>query len=112
MSLEDAYKLRELKERTGLRYMMAETSYYRQPNIYARNLFEQGGFGELYYSELEYYHDRGDLDALVTDKTSRFYEPDGSRSWRWGLPPMRSLRWKSPALSARLKAPWALRFMR
>ncbi len=88
MSLEDAEKLRELKERTGLRYMMAETSYYRQPNIYARNLFQQGGFGELYYSELEYYHDRGDLDALVTDKTSRFYEPDGSRSWRWGLPPM------------------------
>ena len=88
MSLEEAEKLRELKERTGLRYMMAETSYYRQPNIYARNLFRQGGFGELYYSELEYYHDRGDLDALVTDKTSRFYEPDGSHSWRWGLPPM------------------------
>ena len=88
MSLEDAEKLRDLKERTGLRYMMAETSYYRQADIYARNLFDEGGFGELYYSELEYYHDRGDLDALLADKTTRFYEPDGSRSWRWGLPPM------------------------
>jgi predicted dehydrogenase len=87
-SLEDAEKLRALKERTGLRYMMAETSYYRQPNIYARNLFNQRGFGELYYSELEYYHDRGDLDKLLTDKSTRFYEPDGSRLWRWGLPPM------------------------
>lgn len=88
MSLEEAERLRELKERTGLRYMMAETSYYRQAAIYARNLHQEGGFGELYYSELEYYHDRGDLEALATDKTSRFFEPDGSRSWRWGLPPM------------------------
>ena len=88
MSLEDADKLRDLKERTGMRYMMAETSYYRQPTIYARNLFHEGGFGELYYAELEYYHDRGDLDLLVADKTTRFYMPDGSYSWRWGLPPM------------------------
>ena len=88
MSLEEAERLRAVKERTGLRYMMAETSYYRQADIYARNLFDEGGFGELYYSELEYYHDRGDLAALLTDKSTRFYEPDGSRSWRWGLPPM------------------------
>ena len=88
MTLEEADRLRDLKERTGLRYMMAETSYYRQPAIYARNLHREGGFGEVFYSELEYYHDRGDLDALLVDKSSRFYEPDGSRSWRWGLPPM------------------------
>ena len=88
LSLEEAGKLRDLKERTGLRYMMAETSYYRPADIYARNLFTEGGFGEIYYSELEYYHDRGDLDALLSDKSTRFYEPDGSRSWRWGFPPM------------------------
>ena len=88
MTIEEGERLRDLKLRTGLRYMMAETSYYRQPAIYARNLFDTDGFGELYYSELEYYHDRGNLDALLTDKTTRFYEPDGSRSWRWGLPPM------------------------
>ena len=29
MSLEQAERLRDLKESTGLRYMMAETSYYR-----------------------------------------------------------------------------------
>ncbi len=88
MTLEEAGLLRDLKERTGLRYMMAETSYYRQPTIYARNLHQEGGFGEVFYSELEYYHDRGDLDALLTNKSSRFYEPDGSHSWRWGFPPM------------------------
>lgn len=87
-SLEEAEKLKALKERTGLRYMMAETSYYRPGTIYARNLFRSGGFGELFYSEVEYYHDRGDLKKLVDDKASRFYAPDGSRTWRWGLPPL------------------------
>ena len=88
MSLEEADKLRALKQETGLRYMMAETSYYRQACIYARNLYEQKGFGELFYSELEYYHDRGDLQKILTDKSTRLYNPDGSHSWRWGLPPM------------------------
>ena len=88
MSLEEADKLRSLKVETGLRYMMAETSYYRQPCIYARNLYEREGFGELFYSELEYYHDRGDLQKILADKSTRHYNPDGSRSWRWGLPPM------------------------
>ena len=87
-SLEEAEKLRALKEKTGLRYMMGETSYYRPGCIYARHLFESGGFGELFYSELAYYHDRGDLQELLTNKKTRFYEPDGSRSWRWGLPPL------------------------
>ena len=77
-----------LKEKTGLRYMMGETSYYRPGCIYARDLFESGGFGELFYSELAYYHDRGDLQELLINKKTRFYEPDGSRSWRWGLPPL------------------------
>jgi len=87
-SLEDAAMLKELKEKTGLKYMMAESSYYRQECIFARNLFREGEFGELFYSEVEYYHDRGDLKKLVANKKTRFYMPDGSRSWRWGLPPM------------------------
>ncbi|MBI3280426.1 MAG: Gfo/Idh/MocA family oxidoreductase [Acidobacteria bacterium] len=87
-SLEEAEQLRSLKEKTGLRYMMAESSYYRPAAIYARNLFREGGFGELFYTEAEYYHDRGDLEKLVGDRKSRFFEPDGSKSWRWGLPPM------------------------
>jgi predicted dehydrogenase len=56
--------------------------------IFVRNLYQSGALGELYYSEGEYYHDRGDLERLVTNKKSRFYMPDGSRSWRWGMPPL------------------------
>jgi len=87
-TLEEAERLRAAKEHTGLRYMMGETSYYRPGGIYARALHESGGFGELFYSELMYYHDRGDLNELITNKRSRFYEPDGSKSWRWGIPPL------------------------
>jgi predicted dehydrogenase len=79
---------RQIKEKTGLKYMMAETSYYVHHCIAARELFQEGKFGQLFYSEVEYYHDRGDLEKLVSDKTSRFYEPGGQPSWRWGLPPM------------------------
>ena len=43
MSLEEAQKLKQTKERTGLKYMMAETSYYRHHTIAARDLFRQGG---------------------------------------------------------------------
>jgi predicted dehydrogenase len=87
-TLEQAGQLKSLKEKTGLRYMMGETSYYRPGCVYARAVQEAGGFGELFYSELMYYHDRGDLQELITNKRTRFYEPDGSPSWRWGLPPL------------------------
>jgi predicted dehydrogenase len=87
-SLEEAERLKALKEKTGLRYMMGETSYYRGGCILARQLFSEGWFGEIFYSELAYYHDRGDLKALVENKESRFYNPDGERNWRWGLPPL------------------------
>jgi len=87
-SLEDARMIKDLKEKTGLTYMMAESSYYRQDCILARNLFREGHFGEIFYSEVEYYHDRGDLERLAGDKKTRFYMPDGSYSWRWGSPPL------------------------
>jgi len=95
LTLEEAAMLVELKEKTGLAYMMAESSYYRQECIFARNLFRAGGFGELFYSEVEYYHDlvqyyyeKSDLSKPLTKQMRLFGNPDGSRSWRWGYPPM------------------------
>lgn len=87
VSVEEAEELRNLKEKTGLRYMMAESSYYQQAAIHTRNLYKEGVLGEVFYTECEYYHDRGDLDTLVTNTESRFYNTDGTKSWRWGLPP-------------------------
>ena len=88
ISLEDAAMLVEVKKKTGLRYMMAESSWYRQNCILARNLFKKGAFGELFYTETEYYHDGGDPDKETANIGSLVYNPDGSHSWRWGFPPM------------------------
>jgi len=88
LTLEEAAMLKEVKEKTGLTYMMAESSWYRQECIFARNFFREGGFGELFYSEVEYYHDGGDLKNAVENKAGLPYNPDGTRSWRWGFPPM------------------------
>ena len=88
MTLEEAATLKEVKEKTGMKYMMAESSWYRQECILARNLFREGKFGEVFYTETEYYHQLFNLATLETKKTGLAYWPDGSRSWRWGLPPM------------------------
>lgn len=78
-SLEEAHELLELVEKTGLTYMMAETSYYQQFTISARKFYEGGEFGNLYHCESFYQHDG--LEPL-------FYNADGSRTWRYGFPPM------------------------
>ncbi len=84
VSLDEAAMLQEVKEKTGLKYMMAESSYYRQECIFARNMYRAGGFGELFSFEAEYYHDVRDN----TTPGTLGFNPDGSRSWRWGFPPM------------------------
>ena len=72
-TLEDCEKLKQAKEQTGLKYMMAETSYFHADVIRARNLYRQGL--KLLYSEGQYYHDG------VTGIGSW-------KNWRRALPPM------------------------
>jgi len=81
-SLEEAAAMKEAKEKTGLRYMMAETSYYRAPCILARGLWSQGRFGNFLYSEVEYYHPG--IGAARDGLSVR----GGKRTWRYGYPPM------------------------
>ena len=74
-SLEDADRLYETVKTTGLEYMMFETSAYH-PTCYAmRTAYEAGAFGNIIYSEGQYYH--------------YFPTPLASYGeWRTGLPPM------------------------
>lgn len=78
-TLEECGQLVEAVERTGLTYMMAETSYWQQHTISARKFYEEGAFGNLFYVESEYHH--SGLDHL-------YHHPDGSRTWRYGMTPM------------------------
>lgn len=82
MTLEEAAEMKEVKERTRLKYMTAETSYFRWETITARRLFAQGQFGELVYCEGEYYH------PGIAHATDSLSIRDGQKTWRYGLPPM------------------------
>ena len=82
MTLEEAEQLVEVKKRTGLRYMMAETSYFYLPAIAARELYQQGAFGRLFYTECEYSH------PLPDQLRQQHWYYQGKRTWRYGFPPM------------------------
>lgn len=73
-SLEDAEKLLEAVRKSGLKYMMFETSCFHEDLFSMQQIYQTGGFGRLLYSEGEYYH----------------YMPeplDSFMGWRIGLPP-------------------------
>ena len=74
-SIDEAEQLLETVRATGLKYMMAETSCYRDDCYAMRQIYRAGGFGRLVYSEGEYYH----------------YSPapiESYKGWRLGSPPL------------------------
>jgi len=78
-SAEELDRLIETVKRTGMKYMMAETSYYRAPVITCREWAREGKFGTIFYSEAEYHH-----EGLMP----LFYDDRGFPTWRYGFPPM------------------------
>jgi len=73
-SLEEADQLFEAVKKSGLTYMMFETSCYHEDLHAMREIYRAGGLGELVYSEGEYYH-------FMQEPIPSF------RDWRVGLPP-------------------------
>lgn len=74
-SIEEGEQLLEaVKNNAGLKYMMFETSCFRE-NLYAmREIYNAGGFGEVVYSEGEYWHySENGIDSY--------------KNWRHGMPP-------------------------
>lgn len=82
-SLEDADRLYETVKRTGLKYMMFETSFYHADNHAMREIYKAGGFGKIVYAEGEYFG--GPMDP------EDFTNPEGKvksyKGWRIGSPP-------------------------
>lgn len=50
-------KLVETSRRTGMQYMLGETTYYRPQAMYCRRRAAEGAFGDFVYTEGEYFHD-------------------------------------------------------
>lgn len=74
-SIEEGEQLLEVvRSNKGLKYMMFETSCFRKNLYEMKTIYDAGGFGEVVYSEGEYWH----------------YSPDGIDSykkWRDQSPP-------------------------
>ena len=70
-SIEDCRKIVELVEKTGLRYMMAETVVYAREYLYCRELYEKGEFGKIQFVQASHQQDM-----------------DGWPNYWPGLPPM------------------------
>ncbi|HAX42768.1 MAG TPA: oxidoreductase [Solibacterales bacterium] len=79
LSVEELEEILATVRSTGLKYMMAETSYYLAPVIRCREMAAAGEFGTLFYAESEYHHE-GLIDLM--------HNPDGTPTWRHGYPPM------------------------
>src|SRR5215467_12113958 len=77
-SIEELERLLDTVKRTGLKYMMAETSFYRPEVITCRQWSQEGSFGVIFYTEAEYHHEG--LIALARDDR-------GLPTWRYGFPP-------------------------
>jgi len=73
-SLDDADQLFEAVNKSGLKYMMFETSAFRASLHSMREIYNSRGFGELVYAEGEYYHY---MEQPI----------DSYKGWRIGLPP-------------------------
>jgi len=74
-TLEEADMLDEMVKKTGLNYMMFETSVYHDRLYAMRQIYNAGGFGKLIYSEGEYY---GGYSSV---------QLDSYKGWRIGIPP-------------------------
>ncbi len=79
MTEEEGVELLETVKKTGMTYMMAETSYYRREMISCMQWAKEKKFGTIFYSEAEYHH-----DGLM----SLFFDDRGLPTWRHGFPPM------------------------
>lgn len=83
ITLEEIGTLVETVRRTGLLYMLGETSYYYPCTLYCRQRFAQGDFGQFVYGEACYYHDMG-------HGFYEAYQHSGGAQWKQvaGFPPM------------------------
>ncbi|HLS13064.1 MAG TPA: Gfo/Idh/MocA family oxidoreductase [Beutenbergiaceae bacterium] len=70
-------------ERTGLIYMMGETSYYNPAVVWAREQIAGGAFGRVFYAEGDYVHDMD--NGFYTA-----YQHSGGKNWKQtaSFPPM------------------------
>ncbi len=79
MTLDECQAILDTVKSTGLTYMMAETTVYRQNNIQAKIWYKEGMFGNIFSAEAEYYH---------PGISNIWFDANKIPTWRQGQPPM------------------------
>lgn len=81
IEIEHIERIIELVKRTGLIYMVGETSYYYAATVFCRKKHRAGEFGKFVYGEAQYHHDMQHFYAS--------YRRSGGSEWkRIVVPPM------------------------
>lgn len=81
---EEADQLFEAVKKSGMKYMMNETSTFHAACYASRMQYQAGALGKLIYSEGEYYHDAVGGLSSYNPKTGKV----DANGWRHALPPM------------------------
>jgi len=83
ISVEEVTEIIRTVERTGLIYMMGETSYYNPAVVWAREKIAAGELGRVFYAEGDYVHD-------MDNGFYNAYRYSGGENWQQtaSYPPM------------------------
>lgn len=83
ITVDEIAAIVDAAKRTGLTYMMGETSYYYPSSVFCRNKIAEGAFGRIFYAEGDYVHD---MDLGFYDA----YKYSGGDDWKQtaSFPPM------------------------
>ena len=79
MTEEELGEILESVKKTGMKYMMAETSRFRPEIMTCVEWARAGKFGAIFYTESEYHH-----EGLIP----LMYDDRGFPTWRHGFPPL------------------------
>lgn len=74
-TLDECWELVNVKEKTGLHFMLLENYTYMRSNMMVMNMIKEGIFGKTYYAECSYIHDCSSLR----------YDSKGDLTWRGEL---------------------------
>ncbi|MCD6507846.1 Gfo/Idh/MocA family oxidoreductase [Candidatus Poribacteria bacterium] len=71
-------KIIETCRKTGMLYMLGETTYYRPQTMYCRRRAAEGAFGEFVFAEGEYFHD---IEHGLREVARRRLSGKAGREW-------------------------------
>ena len=67
--------------RTGLHYMLGETTFYRPETMFCRRMAREAGFGDFVYAEGEYFHDVDDPGCSLREVSRHRLASKAGQEW-------------------------------